>query len=39
MRINSILVLVLENNSSCLTYEALGGKIIDTLDVEISGKN
>jgi L-amino acid N-acyltransferase YncA len=39
MKINSMLVLVLEdNNSSCYIYESLGGQKIDLIDVEIAGK-
>ncbi len=34
----SMLVLVLEDNPSCLFYEALGGKKLDSIDVEIAGK-
>lgn len=37
-KIYTMIVLVLEDNSSRLFYEALGGKKIDTIDVEISGK-
>lgn len=33
-----MIVLVLEDNSSRLFYEALGGKKIDTIEVKISGK-
>jgi L-amino acid N-acyltransferase YncA len=36
--IHTMLVLVLEDNSSCRFYEALGGKKIDNLAVEFSGK-
>ncbi|OCA81693.1 GNAT family acetyltransferase [Bacillus sp. FJAT-27225] len=36
--LNSMLVLVLEDNCSRLFYEALGGKKIDALEVEIAGK-
>jgi L-amino acid N-acyltransferase YncA len=36
--INTMLVLVLEDNNSRLFYEALGGKIIDKVEVEIAGK-
>jgi len=36
--LNSMLVLVLEDNISRLFYESLGGKKIDTVEVEISGK-
>lgn len=34
-----MLVLVLEDNSSRYFYEALGGEKIDTVEVEIFGKN
>ena len=33
-----MLVLVLEDNNSRLFYEALGGKEIDKVEVEIAGK-
>lgn len=36
--INTMLVLVLEDNNSKLFYEALGGKKIDEIEVEIAGK-
>ncbi|ART75105.1 GNAT family N-acetyltransferase [Sutcliffiella horikoshii] len=36
--LNSLLVLVLKDNASCLFYEALGGKKIDELEVQIAGK-
>ncbi|USK45808.1 GNAT family N-acetyltransferase [Cytobacillus oceanisediminis] len=36
--INSMLVFVLEENDSRLFYEKIGGKIIDTVEVEIAGK-
>ncbi|ATP41027.1 GNAT family N-acetyltransferase [Solibacillus sp. R5-41] len=36
--LNSMLVLVLEDNISRLFYESLGGKKIDTVEVEISEK-
>ncbi|MCM3216827.1 GNAT family N-acetyltransferase [Niallia taxi] len=38
MGLNSMLVLVLKDNISRLFYEALGGKKIDTVEVEIAGK-
>jgi ribosomal protein S18 acetylase RimI-like enzyme len=38
MGLNSMLVLVLKDNISRLFYEALGGKTIDTVEVEIGGK-
>ncbi|MBT2736203.1 GNAT family N-acetyltransferase [Bacillus sp. ISL-7] len=38
MGLKSMLVLVIEDNSSRLFYEALGGKKIDTIKVEIAGK-
>ena len=38
MGLNSMLVLVLEDNISRLFYEALGGKKIDTIEVRIAGK-
>lgn len=38
MGFNSILVLVLKDNSSRLFYEALGGEKIDTIEVQIAGK-
>ncbi|MEH7225340.1 GNAT family N-acetyltransferase [Bacillus sp. JJ1566] len=36
--INTMLVLVLEENKSCLFYEALGARKLDTVEVEIGGK-
>lgn len=36
--INTMLVFVLEDNNSRLFYEAMGGKIIDKVEVEIAGK-
>lgn len=38
MGLNSMLVLVLKDNISRLFYEALGGKKIDTVEVDIAGK-
>jgi ribosomal protein S18 acetylase RimI-like enzyme len=38
MGLNSVLVLVLEDNNSRLFYEALGGKKVDTVEVQIAGK-
>lgn len=38
MGLNSMLVLVLKNNISRLFYESLGGRKIDTVEVEIGGK-
>ncbi|WP_010199774.1 GNAT family N-acetyltransferase [Bacillus sp. m3-13] len=38
MGLNYMLVLVLKDNASCLFYEALGGKKIDELEVQIAGK-
>ncbi|WP_409292868.1 GNAT family N-acetyltransferase [Peribacillus sp. SCS-37] len=38
MGLNSMLVLVLKDNISRLFYEALGGKKIDTVEVQIAGK-
>lgn len=35
---NTMLVLVLKDNASCLFYEALGGKKIDEIEVQIAGK-
>ncbi|MBP2242813.1 L-amino acid N-acyltransferase YncA [Cytobacillus eiseniae] len=35
---NTMIVLVLAENPSCLFYEALGGRKIDALEVEILGK-
>ena len=35
---NTMLVLVLEDNNSRLFYEAMGGKKIDKVEVEIAGK-
>lgn len=37
LNINSMLVLVLEKNNSCHFYEALGGKRLDCIEVEIAG--
>ncbi|AOM84482.1 GNAT family N-acetyltransferase [Salisediminibacterium beveridgei] len=39
MNIRSMVVLVLKDNPSRFFYEALGGTIIDTLEIEIAGKN
>ncbi|MEH7381008.1 GNAT family N-acetyltransferase [Bacillus sp. JJ1533] len=36
--INTMLVLVLEDNKSCLFYEALGARKLDAVEVEIGGK-
>ncbi len=38
MGLNTMLVLVLKDNVSRLFYEALGGKKIDELEVQIAGK-
>ncbi|MFT4416444.1 N-acetyltransferase family protein [Fredinandcohnia humi] len=38
MKINSMLVLVLEENKSCLFYEALGARKLDSIEIEIGGK-
>jgi ribosomal protein S18 acetylase RimI-like enzyme len=38
MGLNSMLVLVLKDNISRLFYESLGGKKINTVEVEIAGK-
>ncbi len=38
MGLNSMLVLVLEENNSRQFYESLEGSIIDTIEVEIGGK-
>jgi ribosomal protein S18 acetylase RimI-like enzyme len=38
MGLNSMLVLVLEDNISRLFYEALGAKKIDAIEVQIAGK-
>jgi len=38
MGLNTMLVLVLKDNASCLFYEALGGKKLDEIEVEIAGK-
>ncbi|WP_409304580.1 GNAT family N-acetyltransferase [Peribacillus sp. SCS-155] len=35
---NSMLVMVLKDNSSRLFYEALGGKKVDSVEIEIGGK-
>jgi L-amino acid N-acyltransferase YncA len=37
-QLNSMLVWVVEDNKSCLFYEALGGKKIETMEVEIGGR-
>ncbi|RFB14722.1 GNAT family N-acetyltransferase [Bacillus sp. HNG] len=37
--INTMLVLVLEENKSCLFYETLGARKLDVVEVEIGGKN
>lgn len=39
MNIRSMVVLVLKDNPSRFFYETLGGAIIDTLEIEIAGKN
>lgn len=36
--ISTMIVKVLEDNDSFLFYEAIGGKKIDTVDIQISGK-
>ncbi|NYE07103.1 hypothetical protein F4694_003888 [Bacillus niacini] len=36
--LNSMLVFVMQENSSRLFYEALGGKKIDTVEAEIGGE-
>ncbi|WP_319418051.1 hypothetical protein [Virgibacillus necropolis] len=36
--ISSMIVLVLEDNSSRFFYEPIGGKKLDSIEVEISGK-
>ncbi len=36
--ITNMLVLVLEENKSCLFYEALGARKLDSVEVEIGGK-
>ncbi|KPB05989.1 GNAT family N-acetyltransferase [Bacillus sp. CHD6a] len=38
MGFNTMVVLVLKDNVSCLFYEALGGKKLDVFDVQIAGK-
>ncbi|GAE36213.1 GNAT family N-acetyltransferase [Halalkalibacter akibai] len=38
MGLNSMLVLVLKDNSSRLFYEALGGKKLDEVEIKIAGK-
>ncbi|WBL13120.1 GNAT family N-acetyltransferase [Sutcliffiella sp. NC1] len=38
MGLHSMLVLVLNDNSSRLFYERLGGKLLDVVEVEIAGK-
>ncbi len=38
IEIYSMIALVLEENHSCKFYEALGGTIIDKMEIEISGK-
>lgn len=38
MGLNSMLVLVLKDNISRLFYEALGGKEIDAVEIQIAGK-
>lgn len=38
MGLNSMLVLVLKDNPSRRFYESLGGRIIDSVEVEIGGK-
>ncbi|KML41775.1 GNAT family N-acetyltransferase [Cytobacillus firmus] len=35
---NTMLVFVLADNNSTLFYEAIGGKVIDKIEVEIAGK-
>lgn len=36
--LNSMLIWAIEENPACLFYEALGGKKIDTEEIEIAGK-
>lgn len=38
MGLNTMLVLVLKDNASRLFYEALGGKKIDEIEVQIAGR-
>ena len=37
-KLNSMLIWVIEENPACQFYEALGGKKIDTREIEIGGK-
>lgn len=37
-KINTMVVLVLEENSSCLFYEAVGARKIETIEIEMAGK-
>ena len=37
-KLNSMLIWVIEENPACQFYEALGGKEIDTREIEIGGK-
>ncbi|WP_179392727.1 GNAT family N-acetyltransferase [Sporosarcina sp. JAI121] len=37
--LNSMLIWAIEENPACRFYEALGGKKIDTEEIEIGGKN
>ncbi|WP_214483937.1 GNAT family N-acetyltransferase [Bacillus sp. SM2101] len=38
LKIHSMVVFVLEDNSACQFYEALGGKKMDSLEIVIAGK-
>ena len=37
-KLNSMLIWALEENPACRFYESLGGKVIDTAEIEIAGK-
>jgi len=37
-KLNSMLVWIIEENPACQFYEALGGKKVDTREIEIGGK-
>ncbi|MBO1915063.1 GNAT family N-acetyltransferase, partial [Microvirga sp. 3-52] len=37
-KLNSMLIWALEENPACLFYENLGGKKIDTTEIEIDGQ-
>ncbi|MBE1554195.1 GNAT superfamily N-acetyltransferase [Filibacter limicola] len=38
MKLNSMLIWAIEENPACRFYEAIGGKKIDSMEIEIAGK-